>query len=327
MRTDPVLTCHDRGMDPAARLLRLLSLLQARPTWSAADLAGELDVDRRTVRRDVARLRSLGYPVGSSPGVTGYELGAGGRLPPLLLDDDEAVAIAVALRLAATAAVAGIESSAVAAMAKLDQVLPSHVRERVGSLQASTVHMDRPRDRIDAETLSGLATACRWSERVHFTYRPFVGEPSSRRVEPYRIVHTRGRWYLVGRDLDRGHDGWRTFRVDRIFELERTGHRFVLHDPPDVEAQVARAVRHAPAQLEATIVVDLPIDVANRRLAHDAVVERDAHGRAVLRITGSDARELARRAIALPCAFEVLGPPAVRSAVRELAGDVERTHQ
>ena len=232
-------------MDPAARLLRLLSLLQARPTWSAAELAERVAVDRRTIRRDIARLRALGYPVESSAGVSGYTLGAGARLPPLLLDDDEAVAIAVGLRLAAMSAVSGIEESAVAAMAKLDQLLPAAVRERVRSLQASTVQLDpHPVDPADPDILTALARACRGSERVTFSYRGFAGTTTDRRVEPSQIVHTGRRWYLVARDLDR--DDWRTFRVDRITDTVLTGHRFELRDRPDATARVAEALAYVP---------------------------------------------------------------------------------
>lgn len=229
-------------MDPAARLLRLLSLLQSRPTWPAAELAERLGVDRRTIRRDMARLRALGYPVESSPGVAGYRLGAGGRLPPLLLDEDEAVAIVVGLRLAATTAVAGIELSAVAAMAKLEQLLPAQVRQRVRSLDASTVNLDTWRaDPVDPETLSMLARACRESERVRFSYRSYRDVRTECRVEPSQIVHARRRWYLVARDLDR--DDWRTYRIDRISDAALTGHRFERHpDAPDAARRAADAL-------------------------------------------------------------------------------------
>jgi predicted DNA-binding transcriptional regulator YafY len=237
-------------MDPAARLLRLLSLLQSRPTWPARELAERLAVDPRTIRRDVARLRSLGYPVHTSPGLAGYELGAGGRLPPLLLDDEEAVAVAIGLRVAATAAVTGVESAAVAAMAKLDQVLPGPARDRVRSLQSSTVHLEsRLVDPVDPATLSLLASACRSCERVRFSYRAFAGQVSERRVEPSQIVFTDRRWYLVALDLDR--DDWRTFRVDRVSAPVLTGHRFERRDAPDAVARVAEATTFGPTAIEA----------------------------------------------------------------------------
>jgi predicted DNA-binding transcriptional regulator YafY len=229
-------------MDPAARLLRLLSLLQAQPKWAAAELASRLGVGERTIRRDVTRLRALGYPVTTSPGLTGYELGAGGRLPPLLLDDDEAVAIALGLRLATTAAITGVEASAVAALAKIDQVLPSHVRERIHALETATIHLQRSQaETVDAETLIILTTGSRRRERVTFTYSDHAGTTSRRRTEPFRVVHTGRRWYLVARDVDR--DDWRTFRVDRVTEPELTGHQFELKDPPDAAARVLEGLQ------------------------------------------------------------------------------------
>src|SRR5439155_14708502 len=174
--------------------------------------------------------------------------GAGGRLPPLLLDDDEAVAVAVSLRLAAATTVSGVEPAAVASLAKLDQVLPVRLRERVRAIQASTVQLRGPElPQVDAEVLVTLATACREREALRFSYRNFDGEPSERRVEPYQIVHTGRRWYLVA--LDRSRRDWRTFRVDRITNAATTGHRFVLEDPPDAAALVSEGTTIAPYRI------------------------------------------------------------------------------
>ena len=313
------------SVDPAARLLRLLSLLQSRPRWPAAELAERLDVDRRTIRRDIARLRSLGYPVQTESGLAGYQLGAGGRLPPLLLDDDEAVAIAVGLGLAATSAVTGIETAAAAAMAKLDQVLPSQVRERVRSLRSSTVQLDASlRDPIDAAILSALAGACRSSERVHFSYRAFAGEVTQRRVEPSQIVHTGQRWYLVAKDLDR--DAWRSFRVDRINDVKRTGHRFEHQDAPDAAAQARAAVTFSPPAIEATLLVDLAPDVARRRFYPDRANVEPAGQRSRVHLSGTDLDQLARYVLSLPYAVDVEAPEELRQRVVDIARAVIERH-
>ena len=313
-------------MDPAARLLRLLSLLQSRPRWPASELAERLEVDRRTIRRDVARLRSLGYPVETEPGLAGYQLGAGGRLPPLLVDDDEAVAIAVGLGLAATTAVTGIQTAAAAAMAKLDQLLPSQVRERVRSLQSSTVQLDSSlQDPIDAGTLNVLAGACRSCERVTFAYRAFGGEVTQRRVEPSQIVHTAQRWYLVAKDLDR--DAWRSFRVDRISEIERTGHRFEHHDAPDAAAQVRAAINFSPPVIEATLIIDLTPDVARRRFYPDRATVEPADGRSRVRLAGTDLDQLARYVLSLPYDVEVEAPNELRYRVIDIAHTMIERHE
>jgi predicted DNA-binding transcriptional regulator YafY len=202
-------------LQTSARLLRLLSLLQARAEWSGAELAEELGVTTRTVRNDVQRLRDLGYPVQASPGVGGgYRLGAGAALPPLLLDDEEAVAVAVGLRTAAGASVTDIQETSIRALAKLEQVLPSRLRHRVHALQAATVEIPAPGPTVDAAVLTAVAAACRDDQRLRFDYRDHDGSASVRTVEPHRLVHDRGRWYLVAWDRDRAD--WRTFRADRI---------------------------------------------------------------------------------------------------------------
>lgn len=207
----------DAMLETSARLLRLLSLLQAHRDWSGADLADRLGVTPRTVRRDVDRLRELGYPVNASPGTGGgYQLGAGAELPPLLLDDDEAVAVAVGLRTAAGQGIEGIGETSVRALAKLEQVLPNRLRRRVSALNAFTVPMLRGSgpSAVDPAVLTELANACRDCERLRFEYLDHGGSPTRRTVEPHRLVCTEHRWYLVAWDVDR--DDWRTFRVDRI---------------------------------------------------------------------------------------------------------------
>ncbi len=234
-------------LQTSARLLRLLSLLQARRDWSGPELADRLGVTARTVRNDVERLRSLGYPVHATPGVAGgYRLGAGAALPPLLLDDDEAVAVAVGLRVAANGTVTGIEETSVRALAKLEQVLPSRLRYRVNALQAYTVPVaGSGGPTVDAHVLTAIAGACRDRERLRFDYRDHDGAVSVRAVEPHRLVHIRGRWYLVAWDVDR--DGWRTFRVDRVEPRTPTGPRFAPREPPegDFATYVSKGVESA----------------------------------------------------------------------------------
>src|SRR6266566_2428547 len=212
-------------LETSARLLRLLGLLQTRRDWTSAELATRLDVTTRTIRNDMARLRALGYPIEARPGVAGgYRLGAGGSLPPLLLDDEETVAVAIGLRTAASGSIAGIEETSVRALAKLQQVLPSRLRHRVTAFQSYALPMPSRGPQADPEVLTVIASACRDHERLRFDYRTHSGATSPRSVEPYRLVNDRRRWYLVAWDVDR--DAWRTFRADRIQPPTPTGSRF-----------------------------------------------------------------------------------------------------
>jgi predicted DNA-binding transcriptional regulator YafY len=254
--------------ETSARLLRLLSLFQARRDWTGTELAARLGVTTRTVRNDVDRLRGLGYPVDARPGVAGgYRLGTGGALPPLLLDDEEAVAVAVGLRTAANGSIAGIEETSVRALAKLQQLLPARLRHRISAFQSSTVPMPSPGPRVDPDVLTVIASACRDSERLRFDYRTHSGTASRRSVEPYRLVHHRQRWYLVAWDLDR--DDWRTFRVDRVEPRPPTGPRFTpraLPPDPEIAAQVARGVGEAVWRYRARVIVHAPAEYVRARL-------------------------------------------------------------
>ncbi|QKV79725.1 YafY family protein [Amycolatopsis sp. Hca4] len=255
------------------RLLRLLSLLQARRDWPGAELAARLEVDVRTVRRDVERLRSLGYPVHATPGVAGgYRLGAGAALPPLLLDDDEAVAVAVGLRTAASGTVSGIEETSVRALAKLEQVLPARLRPRVGALQAATVSLPGAGPTVDAEVLTTVAAACRDHERLRFGYGDRAGTVTQRSVEPLRLVHTGRRWYLVAFDLDRAD--WRTFRADRIAAVPVVGFRFTPREPPapDLAEYVSRQLSTAPYSHRLVVRVAAPAAALARRVPPTAGV-------------------------------------------------------
>lgn len=230
--------------DPTGRALQLLSLLQTHRLWRATELATRLGVTERTVRRDADRLRDLGYPVAATPGrYGGYRLESGAHLPPLMLDDDEAVAIVVGLRQAAGAAIDSMEETSLRALATVEQLLPDRLRRRVSALHSSITPLRRPDDStVDPSTLGVLAAACRDLEQVRFRYRGRSGETGGRHVEPHRLVSAGQRWYLVGWDVHRRD--WRTFRLDRIDETRPVGRRFTLREIPggDAAAFVAAAV-------------------------------------------------------------------------------------
>ncbi|MFI6236455.1 helix-turn-helix transcriptional regulator [Micromonospora sp. NPDC050784] len=313
--------------DTPARLLGLLSLLQTPREWPGSELATRLGVSLRTIRRDVERLRDLGYPVQATMGaIGGYRLVAGKAMPPLLLDDDEAVAIAVGLRTAAGHAVAGIEEASVRALAKLEQVLPSRLRHRVSALGAATEPLltwERPT--VDPEHLSALAAAVNNREQLRFTYRRRDGVDAERLVEPYKLVSAGRRWYLVGYDNDR--DDWRIFRVDRITGLRPTRTRVAARQLPASDAAsfmteklleltpVYRAVvtLHAPVERMAGPLggadVDLePIDATSCRLRSNA-----------------DTLEwLAWRLLTLGCDMEVHEPPELIAHLRQLGSRATR---
>lgn len=215
----------------SARLLRLLTLLQTHRSWPGFELAGRLGVSTRTIRADMERLRELDYPVDATPGRSGgYRLAAGANLPPLLLEDDEAVAVAIGLRSAATGAVRGIEESSLQALAKLEQVLPSRLRHRIGALAGAVVPVPTGEPTVAAEVLTAVAAAAREHQRLRFDYVSHRGSRTRREVEPLSLVHTGSRWYLVGWDVD--HDDWRTFRADRMDPKTPVGPRFVPRPPP-----------------------------------------------------------------------------------------------
>jgi predicted DNA-binding transcriptional regulator YafY len=233
-------------LETSARLLRLLSLLQTPGDWTGADLAQRLEVDVRTVRRDIQKLRDLGYPVHATPGAAGYRLGAGTKLPPLLLDDEEAVAVAIGLGTAASGTVTGIEETSLRALAKLEQVLPSRVRHRVNLLHSVTVSLPATGPAVDPAVLTAVAAACREHQRLRFDYHSHDGANSVRDTEPHRLVHTGRRWYLIGWDTDRRD--WRTYRVDRIRPRIPAGPRFT----PPTSTSPATSPTASPPRRTAT---------------------------------------------------------------------------
>jgi predicted DNA-binding transcriptional regulator YafY len=307
-------------LNTSARLLRLLTLLQTRRDWSGPDLAERLEVSTRTVRNDIERLRELGYPVQGTPGIAGgYRLGAGASLPPLLLDDEEAVAVAVGVRTAAGGTVAGIEEASVRALAKLEQVLPSHLRRRVSALQSVTVPYAAVGPRVDPDILAVIAGACRDSERLRFRYQSHDGTPSRRMVEPHRLVHTGRRWYLLAWDIDR--EDWRTFRVDRIEPHITTDRRFEPRDPPaeDIAAYVAESVS-SPYRHQARIILHAPLTHMAEQVSLTTGTLEPIDDRSCLLRTWSDwLGGIAVYVAMIGVDFTVLEPPELIDQVRELA--------
>jgi predicted DNA-binding transcriptional regulator YafY len=313
-------------MDPAGRLLELLALFGARSWWTGDELARRLEVTERTLRRDVTRLRVLGYPIDATTGPNGgYRLGVGGRLPPLVLDDDEAVAVAVALRQAAGSAGTGMEAAALTALTKLDQVLPVRLRERVVAVRTVTVDLRNLRlPPADIDALINVALACRRPERLRFTYEAADGQVTRRLVEPYRLVTTDRRWYLVAYDTDR--HAWRTFRVDRLSELHLTGSPFEHRDPPDAGALVAEGLALHVHQHQARVVLHVPLDVASRMVSPTvAVLERIDDDRTLARI-GGEIDWLARYLAGIDCRVEVLDSPEVRAELRAIGERLVHDH-
>ncbi len=310
-------------LDTSARLLRLLSLLQTRPDWSGADLAERLAVTPRTLRRDVQRLRELDYPVQSVPGVAGgYRLGAGGSMPPLQLDDDEAIAVVVSLRSATGQSVTGLAEASVSALAKLDQVLPARLRRRTSALQHATVALTGPMPVIDPAVLTTIAAACRGFERLTFRYSDHHGAASDRTVEPYRLVSGGYRWYLMAFDL--GRDDWRTLRVDRITELATAG-RFAPREAPEPVSFVRTAITTAPYRYQIKVVLHGPTGEFAARVAPTIGVLTPLKDDRCLLTTGGDSLDsLLYHLLVLETDFTVLEPPELIARARAVAGRLAR---
>ncbi len=309
-------------LNTSARLLRLLSLFQAQRYWSGADLSRRLDVTGRTLRRDVDRLRSLGYPVHSTSGVEGgYQLGAGANLPPLLLDDDEAVAVALGLRTSAQGGVSGIEEASVRALLKLEQVLPPRLRQRVTALHGFVVPLERRGGpRVDANLLSTIAAACRDCECLRFKYQDRAGSPTMRAVEPHRLVHTGSRWYLVA--WDSGRDDWRTFRIDRIDGKPKTSIRFKPRKPPegDFAKFVTKSLSQAPYPIRARITLRGPLEDLSKKIPPSAGVLEAIDQNSCLLQTGSWSLEgIVMHLSWLGVDFQIHEPAELIAYVRSLA--------
>jgi predicted DNA-binding transcriptional regulator YafY len=312
--------------ETSGRLLQLLALLQTRREWPGSQLADRLGVSGRTIRRDVERLRDLGYPVQSVTGPAGgYQLAAGTAMPPLLLDDEEAIAIAVGLSTAARASVTGIEETAIRALVKLEQVLPAHLRRRVAALGSTTIAPPLAGPTVDPQHLTVIAAACRDGECVRFAYRSRDGTNSRRLVEPHTLVNRGRRWYLVAWDRDR--TDWRTFRLDRLARPASTGVRFAGRElpAPDAAAYVEQSIAGAPNRFEARVTLHVRADQIARRVPpHWGTIEPiDAHSCEYR--TGDDHLPwLALRIAMLGVDFDVHEPPELAEHVRALADRLRR---
>jgi predicted DNA-binding transcriptional regulator YafY len=312
-------------LDTSARLLRLLGLLQVRRFWPGIELAERLEITPRTLRRDIDRLRSLGYAVAASGGPGGgYQLDRGAALPPLLLEDNEAVAIAVSLR-SAVDTFAELGETAMSALLKLNQLLPIRLRKRVSALQAVTVSVVRAGPVLSAETLTTLATACRDCRQVTIRYEDRKGSPSTRTLEPLRLAHTGSRrWYLVAWDLSRGE--WRTLRVDRIKGKPAIGASFTPRVlPADVERYVAESISHAPYPYRGRFsLAGSMAELSERIPPWVGVLEPLEQTRSLLTVGAETPEAVVLQVMFCGVDFELLEPEDLRPHLKELAGRLDR---
>jgi predicted DNA-binding transcriptional regulator YafY len=302
----------------SGRLLALLSLLQARRDWPGTTLAERLEVSPRTVRRDVDRLRALGYPVRATRGPDGgYRLDAGAELPPLLFDDEQAVAVAVALQ-TATTSVIGIEEAALRALATVRQVMPARLRRRVDALQVTAVRPGRERASVDVGHLLAIGAAVRAREVLRFGYGPSDETEPPRQVEPHHLVTWGGRWYLVGWDLRRAD--WRTFRVDRMTPRTPTGPRFTPRQlpAPDVASYVAERFRAPRWPCEGEAVLHVPAARAAEWVRGQGMVEEEGPDRCRVRAGSWSWGALAAWLGMFDVDLEIVGPGELRRAAAEL---------
>jgi predicted DNA-binding transcriptional regulator YafY len=315
-------------LDTPARLLRLLSLLQTHRDWPGTELAERLNVTTRTVRRDVERLRELGYPVHATMGPAGgYRLGAGTSLPPLLLDDDEAVAVTVGLRTCAASGVSGIEEASLRALTKVEQVLPSRLRHRIETLENAMVTIPpRGGPTVDAAVLTAVSAAIRAAETLRFDYVGHHGAPSARTAEPHRLVSWGRRWYLIAWDVGRGD--WRTFRADRMSLRTPNGPRFTHREPPDgdVAAYLRRTIGRDIWPYRSRLRVHAPASRIAGRV--DGVVTPVDDDTCLLELASDSLDLVALVAGMLDADFDVESPPELARHLRKLsdrfAGAAER---
>ena len=294
--------------ETTSRVLQLLGLLQSRRVWSGDELAERLGVTGRSVRRDVERLRDLGYPVHASKGHGGgYQLGAGAALPPLLLDPEEAVAMAVCLRVAAGGSVAGVGESALRALSKLDQVMPARLRRQVSAVHDATVTLtsgqsDTP---VEPDVLMTLARASRDHEHVSAGYVDLRGNITQRSLEPYQLVTTGRRWYLLCYDRDR--EDWRTLRLDRMADVRALGSTFTPREAPDAASYVQRSISSFPYRYVAKVRYQAPQEVVAQTFsAASADIQPDGDDACIV-TTGADDPEKMIMYLALPgCEFEAV---------------------
>ncbi|PVE17931.1 MULTISPECIES: helix-turn-helix transcriptional regulator [unclassified Arthrobacter] len=313
-------------LETSARLLHLLSLLQLRREWTGSALADRMDVTERTVRRDIGKLRTLGYPIHASPGVAGgYQLGAGAQLPPLLLDDDEALAVALGLSAVTASPVAGIGEASVRALTKLEQVLPSRLRPRFAGLRSAVTRMAAVSTPVRPEILTALSAAITERRTVVFRYSRQDGESSRRLVEPYRLVDTGRRWYLVAWDTMR--EDWRTFRVDRCQSVPAQRERFTPRPLParDLALYVQQSITRFPYQYDVVVRLTGNINEVSQKVSPDtAELQSDGEEHTLMR-AGFDSLDWPlMHLVALEFEFEILEPPQMRERARLAAARLTR---
>jgi predicted DNA-binding transcriptional regulator YafY len=312
--------------ETTGRVLQLLGLLQSRRVWTGEELAERLEVTTRSVRRDVDRLRDLGYPVHASKGHGGgYQLGAGAALPPLLLDPDEAVAMAVCLRLAAGGTIAGVGESALRALSKLDQVMPSRLRSQVAAVHEATVTLTSPSsdEAVEPDVLMTLARACRDREHVSSAYVDIRGNATQRRLEPYQLVTTGRRWYLLAYDRDK--QDWRSLRLDRMSDVRALGSTFVKRDAPDAATYVQKSISSSPYRYVARVRYEAPEEAVAQHFSPASVsIEADGPDACIVTAGADDPERMVFYFATVGYDFEVLEPPEVARAVDAVADRLHR---
>ena len=310
-----------------SRALRLLALLQSRTVWTGPELAAEMGVTTRTVRRDVDRLRQLGYPVLTSAGHGGgYQLGAGRALPPLLLSSSEAVAVAVGLRLASASGLDGLDEEALRALAALDRILPAPVRAEVGAVTEAMGVITRPLTEVRSEVLMALASAVRDRVRVRVDYERADGERGERRLEPYRVLSMEGRWYLFAWDL--GREDWRTFRMDRMHAVHPSTFPIGERPVPDIEAAVRESITVGGYPRTATVRILAPLEeIAPRVSARAGTVTADGPEACILRAGAEDLHWVALHLAWIGAPIEVIDPPELLELIEALGDWASRARR
>ncbi|MFI5086120.1 MAG: helix-turn-helix transcriptional regulator [Actinomycetales bacterium] len=307
-------------LETSARLLQLLSLLQLHREWTGSALAERMNVTERTVRRDVGKLRTLGYPINASPGVAGgYQLGAGAQLPPLLLDDDEALAVALGLTALATSPVSGVGEASVRALGKLVQVLPPRLRPKFNALKAAVSTIPRAAAAVDPALLTVVSAAIGERRVLSFSYAGQQGGPTRRLVEPYRLVDSGRRWYLAAWDLQR--EDWRTFRVDRITSTPTERQRFSTRPLPgkDLVAYVHDSITRSPYRFDLVVRIEAsPTVVAEFWDTATATLEADGTG-TLLRMGWDSLNTPLAHLAAMGLPFEIRGPAELRGQAEAMA--------
>ena len=308
-------------LTPTARLLEFLELLQAKPLITGREIADQLEIDPRTVRRYVEALQNLGIPVEGQRGVGGgYRIRPGYRLPPLMLTDDEAVAVALGVQAAGRLGLSGSEDAVEGALAKIHRVLPDGLRRRVEALESTLDFTTRPTRSapVTGDTVLVLAEAIRRRRRIRVTYRAFSGDQTRRELSPHGLVVHSGRWYLVAYDHLR--DDLRTFRVDRMLRLRVTGE--TADDRPDgfdAVTYVRTSLARVPWGWEVEVVLELPVEEALRRIPPTLAELIDEDGATVLRMRADSLDWAASVLAGLGCAFTIRGPDELRTSVRALS--------